>query len=118
MDEEQRYREEVLGRVCPGCIDANSQGDCLLAGAAGCAVKRFFPQVVAAVRSVYSVAMEPYEAALREKVCSGCVQLQGGKCLTRDHVDCALDRYLPMIVQAVEELDLVNRFASPKTAWK
>ena len=118
MDDEQRFREEVLGRVCPKCIDADSHGNCLLGGGVECAVKRFIPEVVAAVRSVYSVSMEPYEAALREKVCSGCVQSQGDKCVVRDHVECALDRYLPMIVQAVEEMDLASRFASPKTAWK
>ena len=117
MEDEQKYLEEILARLCPKCIDGDGQGNCLLAAGAECMMKRFFPQVVEAVRSVYSTSMEPYEAALRKKVCSDCVQQLDGNCVLRDGVECALDRYFPVIVQTVEDLDLARRFASPKTAW-
>ena len=118
MENEQKYREEILGRLCPKCIDGDGQGNCLLAHEAECVIRQFFPQVVEAIRSVYSTSMDLYEAALRDKVCSACVQSHGGTCALRDDVECALDRYFPMVVQTVEELDLARRFASPKTAWK
>jgi hypothetical protein len=75
-------------------------------------VKQFFPMIFDLVRSVWSTSMEPYEAALRGSVCNMCVsQSPDGQCVLRDDVDCALDRYFPLIVQAVEELDPAKRLS-------
>ncbi len=119
MEDEQRYLEEVLGRVCPRCIDRDGEGggECRLSADAECMIRRFFPQIVEAVRSVYSTSMEPYVVALREKVCRTCLTPGESACAVRDDVECALDRYFPMIVETIEEMDLAKRFASAKTGW-
>ena len=117
MEDEKEYRRRVFERICPRCIDGDGQGNCRLASGTECTISRFFPQVVDAVRSVYGRTMEPYEAALREKVCRGCAQSHDGECALRADVECALDRYFPLVVQAVEEQDLAKRFADSKTGW-
>jgi len=117
MQEDQNYLEELFARLCPKCIDGDGKGNCLLPTGEECAIRQFFPQVVEAVRSVFSTSMEPYEDALRRKVCSACALSDGAQCSRRTEVECALDRYYPVIVETVEELDLTRRLASPKTGW-
>lgn len=112
MQDEQKYLEEMLARICPKCVDGDGKGNCLLPRGTTCRMKQFFPMVLDLVRSTQGTSMEPYEAALRSSVCSMCVsQSSDGRCVLRDDVDCALDRYFPLIVQAVEELDLAKRLS-------
>ncbi len=97
--------DAIRSRVCRGCIDSDGHGNCMISSAADCTITRFFPQIVSAVRSVSSPFMEPYEAELRKRVCSECVhQSRDGSCAVRNDVECALDRYFPLIVQAIEEI--------------
>lgn len=119
MPENQEYLEEILARICPKCVDGDGTGLCRIANGKECAVKRFYPQIMEVVRSTYSTSMEPYEAALRGRICATCIhQSSDGKCAIRDDVDCSLDRYFPLIVQVIEELDLKKRFANSATGWK
>lgn len=119
MHDEQKYLEEIQALICPKCIDGDGNGNCLISHDSECAVKRFFPQIVQTVRSTYSTSMEAYESALREKVCGVCVhQARDGKCVVRNDVECALDRYFPLIVQVIENLDVKKRLTSSGTGWK
>lgn len=119
MNDEHKYLEEIQARICPKCIDGDGKGNCLISHGAECAVKVFFPQIVEAVHSAHSTSMEAYESALREKVCGVCShQASDGKCTLRNDVECALDRYFPLIVQAIEELDVKRRLSSSATGWK
>ena len=112
MQDEQKYLEEVQTRICPKCIDGDGRGNCLIVRGSECAVKRFFPQILDAVWSVCDASIEPYEAALRTRVCGSCTnQSQDGRCAIRDDIECSLDRYFPLIVQVIEELDLADRVA-------
>ena len=117
--DEQKYLEEIQTRICHKCIDGDGHGNCLLAQGSECAMKRFFYEILDAVRSVHGTSMEPYEAALRLRVCASCAsQSPDGRCAIRDDVECSLDRYFPMIVQAIEELDIANRIAVQETAGR
>lgn len=119
MPENKEYLEEILARICPKCVDGDGAGNCRIATGNECAVKRFYPQIMDVVRSAYSTSMEPYEVALRAKVCTACIhQSTDGKCAVRDDVECSLDRYFPLIVQVIEELDVRKRFANAATGWK
>lgn len=119
MLEKQEYLDEIRERICSKCVDGDGKGNCLISKNAECAVVRFFPQILEVVHSTYATSMEPYEAALRNKVCGACVhQSSDGTCSMRDGVDCSLDRYFPMIVQMIEELELGKRFSNPGTGWK
>ena len=106
MNDQQKYLREIQAIVCHKCIDSDGKGNCLLSRDTECAMKLFFPQIVEAVRSTYSTSMETYERALREKVCSVCAhQTHDGICSLRNDVECALDRYFPLLVQRIESLD-------------
>jgi hypothetical protein len=118
MRDEQKYLEEIQSRICPKCIDGDGRGNCLISRDAECALKVLFPQILEAIRSTYSTSMEAYEAALREKVCGVCArQASDGTCSLRNDIECALDRYFPLIVRAVEELDVKQRLARTGTRW-
>jgi hypothetical protein len=117
--DEQKYLEEIQTRICPKCIDGDGHGNCRIAHGTECAMKRFLPEILEVVQSVNSTSMEPYEAALRTKVCGSCInQSPDGRCAIRDDVECSLDRYFPMIVQVIEELDLAKRTTVSGTAGK
>ena len=117
--DEQKYLEEIQTRICHKCIDGDGNGNCLIARGSECAMKRFFPEILDAVRSVSGTSMEPYEASLRARVCGSCInQSPDGRCAIRDDVECSLDRYFPLIVQVIEEMDLAKRIAISGTAGR
>ena len=69
-----------------------------------CALFRLFPQVAQAIQSVNSDDIQPYIEAIRRNVCSVCTdQEPDGSCETRQQVHCALDAYLLLVVDAIEE---------------
>lgn len=99
------YWEAVRAVVCRKCIDGDGHGNCRLTGSYACGLSAHFPRIVETVLSVTSDAMDPYIEALREHVCANCVhQSPEGRCMFRVNVDCGLDRYFPLIVQAIEGL--------------
>ena len=111
MPSEQQYWELIRETVCRKCIDGDGQAGCRLSRDRECAVKHYLPQIIDVVNSTYSTAIGPYEDQLRSKVCGVCVhQSKHGECSIRDDVECALDRYFPLIVQAIEGGQLRERF--------
>ena len=98
--------KEALQRlICSLCIDRSAAGTCSVIEDQECALFGYFPQIVEAVSGVQSDKMEDYVAAIREKVCVECEnQDNEGLCRQRDEVRCVLDRYLLLIVEAIEEV--------------
>ncbi len=75
----------------------NDQQECGLFG--------HFPKIVRSVSRVQSDRIDDYVNAIREDVCSECVnQRLDGSCKLRAEVRCVLDRYLLLIVGAIEEM--------------
>ena len=94
----------VRNRICKLCTERTTDGDCGLAEPSACALFRLFPQVAEAIQSVSSDDIRPYIEAIRAKVCSVCHdQDPSGSCETRQMVRCALDAYLLLVVEAIEE---------------
>ena len=107
MEELERYWEAVKCRVCAQCVDSDGHGTCRLGGEEACGLPLYFPKIVEAILSVQTQKLEAYVEALRSNVCASCKhQTSDGTCMIRQHVDCGLDRYFPMIVEVVEELKL------------
>lgn len=105
MDHLEAYWQAVEPAVCEKCIDGDGAGNCRLGSREECGLKRYFPGVVAAVLRVQSAAMGPYIEAVRNDVCAGCPhQASDGTCPVRSRLDCGLDRYLPLVVEAVEAI--------------
>lgn len=104
MPTQEQIWQTLQERVCVKCVDGDGLGNCRIAHNGFCAMKTFLPKILDVVNSVSSNSMLPYEEALRAKVCRDCKhQSPAGSCLLRDHVDCALDRYFPFIVEVIEE---------------
>ena len=110
MPTEQEYREALHAKICSRCADGDGTGACRIAPGRTCAIETHFERIIASVNSVYSPSIEPYEEQLRKRVCGVCrEQAADGTCRLRDEVDCALDRYFPLIVQVIEETQLKKR---------
>jgi len=92
-------------RICKVCTDRTASGECGRQEPADCALFRLFPHVVNAIVAVDSNDIREYIDAIRRDVCSICV-LEGpdGSCNERQEVRCALDAYLLLVVDAIEEV--------------
>jgi hypothetical protein len=94
----------VRNRICSVCTERNSAGQCGLEEPSSCALFRLFPQVAQAIQSVNSNDIQPYIDAIRRNVCSVCQdQEPDGTCEVRRQVQCSLDAYLLLVVDAIEE---------------
>jgi len=109
--------EQILRtRICHVCSDRREDGSCGLENPADCAIFRYLPEVARAVQSAESTDIKDYVRALRSQVCSICSkQAADGSCELREQVRCALDAYLILIVDAIEEATGKQR--SRQAAW-
>ncbi len=106
VPEIEKYWRAVQNTVCKVCIDSDAYGDgiCRISEMSMCGVKEYFPKIVDIVLSVRSDNMDDYIISLRENICKDCRQTPDGICELRNSVECALDRYFPLIVQAIESV--------------
>ena len=94
----------VRNRICSVCTERTVDGQCGLEEPSSCALFRLFPQVAQAIQSVKSDDIQQYIDAIRGNVCAVCAdQARDGSCETRQEVRCALDAYLLLVVDAIEE---------------
>ena len=101
-----RYWEAVQEKVCDHCIDGDGAGGCRLPRGQECELKARFPKIVKAIRSVTSIDVQPYANAIRRNVCISCRhQSAEGLCSLRTQLDCGLDRYLILAIEAIESVD-------------
>ena len=106
IEHQARYEEAVRKRVCSKCIDFGQDGVCHGRDFQGCAIFRYLPQLVAIAHETHERSIGPYLRAVREKVCMQCRNPDpDGHCELRDTVNCGLDRYLPLVLEAIEEVD-------------
>jgi hypothetical protein len=103
----QEYMDAIRQRVCGVCLDSRDDRSCGLTGRT-CAIEDHLPQLVRALSSVEgSARLEDYATAIRAQVCSVCRHQDAqGSCELRNHGDCALDAYLSLVLDAVEEVNL------------
>jgi hypothetical protein len=107
---EDQYWQALQARVCAKCVDGDGEGGCRLSRDMECAMKKYFPEILSIINTTYSSSIMPYQEQLRNKVCGACIhQSPSGTCSLREGVDCALDRYFPLIVQVIEETQLKER---------
>jgi hypothetical protein len=94
----------VRNRICGVCSDRNMDGTCGLEQPGQCALFQLFPQVAEAIQTTHSENVEDYIAAIRRNVCAVCAEQENdGSCGPRRDVQCALDAYLLLVVEAIEE---------------
>jgi hypothetical protein len=96
--------ELVRNRICGVCSERKMDGTCGMEEPIQCALFRLFPQVAEAIQTTHSDDIEDYIGAIRRKVCTVCTaQDSDGSCDLRQEVQCALDAYLLLVVEAIEE---------------
>jgi hypothetical protein len=94
----------VRNRICSVCTERTAEGGCGLEQPSSCSLFHLFPQVAKAIQSVKSDDIRVYIDAIRQDVCSVCQgQAADGTCEERQQVRCALDAYLVLVVEAIEE---------------
>ena len=105
MHHDERYLLAIRERVCMKCIDRTTSGLCVASTYDACAINRYLPEIIDIVLATPDGGNEAYVARLREKVCSVCQhQSPDGRCDMRDDVECALDRYFPLVIEAIQEV--------------
>lgn len=96
---EKLIREEICGI----CDELGPDGKCGELAQGECSLFHLFPLVAQTIQETTSDDINVYLRAIREKVCTVCLsEPPGAGCAKRIEVRCALDSYLPLIVDAIE----------------
>ena len=99
------YRDAIRARVCAVCMDRADDGSCHLAGGRLCALEVHLPRLLDAVLAVQSDRMDEYVEAVKNQVCGSCSGRDPDDyCPFRNSAECALWTYLPLVVDAVEDV--------------
>ncbi len=96
----EEYLAEIRDRVCSHCVERPPGGPPCEPHGKLCGVELHLEEVVAVAHSASSMCIEPYEAHLRDDVCSFCSLQTTGFC------PCPLNYLLPLAINAVEAVDL------------
>ncbi len=106
----QEYWQAIRTNVCTKCLDGDGYGNCRLDPAIECALQNYLPLIVNAVSRIESDQMDDYVRELRAIMCAQCkYQSANGYCVLRSEVDCPLDRYFPLVVEAIEEVNMSHQ---------
>ena len=98
------YREAIRRRVCAICLDGADDHSCTLTTV--CAVDELLPRLVDAILDVRSRRDDAYAAVVEARVCAHCSRRDElGFCRLRRDGRCAVSVYLPLLVEAVEEVE-------------
>ncbi|MBS4029763.1 MAG: hypothetical protein KGZ58_14155 [Ignavibacteriales bacterium] len=98
------YLETIRTHICSKCINRTSSGVCTPDIERDCALIQFLPEIVRIVNSTQSESYDDYVSALRDIVCAQCKESPQGVCSLRDDVECAVDRYYPLVIEAIQLL--------------
>ncbi len=94
----------VRARLCSVCDKRTDLGSCGDDEPSTCSLFQLFPLVAQAIMATESEDIQPYLDAIHENVCSVCIdQRLDGTCPQREEARCALNAYLPQVVEAIEQ---------------
>jgi len=97
--------DAIRRRVCAVCLDRSDDGSCGLDAQRVCALEDHFARIVEAVAAADGRGLEDCRQEIRERVCSECsLQDAEGRCGVRPRGECALDSFLPLVVDTVREM--------------
>ena len=100
----QSLEEAVMERICAACVDRRDDGSCGIDADLQCAIKLHLPTILKSLEGLQSDQLSDYVERTRRSVCSICEDGTPEVCEVRDKVDCPLDRYLGLVVEAIEEI--------------
>jgi hypothetical protein len=100
------YRDAIRRRVCAVCLDGADDGACSLSAPALCAIDEHLPRLVEAILGVRARQDDAYAAAVEATVCSHCSHRDElGLCRLRRDGRCSVSVYLPLVVEAIDEVE-------------
>ena len=100
------YREALRRRVCAICLDGADDGHCGLESARRCPVDERLVELVDLLVEMRGRHDTRHAAAVEARICSRCTQREAsGRCGMREDGQCALAVFLPLIVEAIDELE-------------
>lgn len=99
--------EAIRKYVCERCVDYGQDNICHSHDPEGCGIFRNLPDLLVIARELHDLKLEAYAKAVRERICFKCKNSQtaGEKCEIREHAECGLDNYLPLVIEALETID-------------
>lgn len=104
------YKNKVREKIQAVCIDNFSAGQCSCPEVHFCTINRYLPQIIELTKEVHGKVILPYFQALEKKICPLCEwQDEKGNCPFRESAECCLYRYLPLVVDAIEEVNKETR---------
>ena len=93
----------IRDEICGICDELGRDGKCNEPTQGECSLFHLFPLVAQTIQETTSDDINVYLRAVREKVCTVCLnEPPGAGCVKRIEARCALDNYLPLIIDAVE----------------
>lgn len=99
------YWNAIQRRACAVCLDAADDGTCGLPRGRTCALPSQLPAIIEAILRVKSDRMDDYVAPIEAAVCARCPERDAhGRCGRRAKGECGLYTYLPLVVDAIEEV--------------
>jgi hypothetical protein len=105
-DRYRAYRDAIRRRVCAICLDGADDGSCALVSPSACAIDEHLPRLVEAILDVRRRHDDAYAATVEARVCSHCSHRDSlGLCNLRRDGRCAVSVYLPLVIEAVAEVE-------------
>ena len=98
----EKIEAQLREQVCSVCFARLRNGGCGLPEGFRCPLFEHLDEVIQIVGSTQEEAIEPYVDRLRQVICSHCQMNDSGHCAKRDNLECALDMYLPLVVEIIE----------------
>ena len=97
------YWTRIQSRICRRCVDGDGLGNCRLPAGEECSLKHYLPEIISTVESTHADRIDEYIALLRKNICAVCdYQNADLVCLKRNRLECALDRYYPLVIDIIE----------------
>jgi hypothetical protein len=97
--------KDILERICALCVDRRDDGSCGLEPELQCAIEQHLPEILKSLEDVSSPNLGDYSERIRHKICAVCDERgPDDSCEVRERVDCPLDRYLSLVVEAIEDI--------------
>lgn len=101
-----RVERRLRDRICPNCARYTRMHTCSLPTHRRCAIFSNLSEIAAIVECTHCESVVPYLDEVRKRICGTCLEDDHGCCPMRSAVDCALDCYLPLVIEEIEaELD-------------
>ena len=105
------YEKAVERRICFNCHRWKGEREvCGTPDLQGCALFRYLPQFVMLHQRLEKPTLDSYIQAIRSTVEMKCCNPEPDKpCQLRDTLECGLVEYLPLVMEAIEEVEACLR---------